>query len=88
MAVQAAQVSVTTSPTPLNTADPDALSVLVRLPAAATASVYVGPSNVTTATGVELPAGAAITVDLGGDVLYGIVASGTQTVHVLRLGVG
>lgn len=89
MAVAAAQVSVGTSATVLNAVDADPQSVLVRSPSAATTSVYVGPSTVTTGNGFELPAGGSLSMDLAaGEQLYGIVASGTQTVHVLRAAVG
>lgn len=50
--------------------------------------VLLGNSAVTTSNGLSLPSGATFQADLADtDVLYGIVASGTQTVHVLETGV-
>ena len=53
-----------------------------------TASVYLGPSGVTTATGFEwAPADGPLTWELEpGESLYGIVAATQQTVHVLKAG--
>lgn len=49
--------------------------------------VYLGPSGVTTATGFQLNAGDAVQFDLsGGDSLFGIVASGSETLHVMTTG--
>lgn len=52
--------------------------------------VYVGTTDaVTTATGLQLDPGQALSADLAPpDALYGIVAAGTATVHVLVLGDG
>lgn len=91
MAVQSAQVSVGTSATLLSVAETEAsydgISVTVSVPTGGT-SVYLGPSGVTTGTGFLLNAGQSASFDLGtGEVLYGIVGSGTQTVYVLRSGV-
>ncbi len=47
------------------------------------ATVFYGPSGVTTATGFPLPAGAAATISTTG-ALYGIAASGTQTIGVME----
>lgn len=45
------------------------------------ASVFVGDSTVTTSNGFELEAGESQSFDIEpGEALYGIVASGTQTV--------
>lgn len=50
-------------------------------------AVVVGNAAVTASTGLSLPSGATLQADLGfGDSLYGVVASGTQTVHVLESG--
>ena len=89
MSVTAAQVSVATSATALNAVDSDDSPFNSNLfrNKHATASVFLGPSTVTTANGFELAAGEAVSVDLrGGEILYGIVATGTATVHVLRAG--
>jgi hypothetical protein len=59
-------------------------SVVVR-PAA---TVFLGGPDVTTGVGYSVVAGGEMAVDLGdGDDLYAVVASGTTTVDVLRLGV-
>lgn len=52
------------------------------------ADVLVGNASVTTSIGLTLPSGASMQADLeDGEVLYGIVATGSQTVHVLETGV-
>lgn len=91
MAVVGKRVDVTISPTKLNSAssgstDPTVgSSLLVR---AGSVSLFLGASNLTTATGFELLANEAVPIDLGkGEDIYGIVASGTSSVHVLEVGV-
>lgn len=87
MAVQSASVSVTTSATQLSGTETDTASghTLVFTPPSA---IYVGPSGVTTGNGYLLTAGVEYVFDLGpGDVLYGVAASGTVVVPVLRIGV-
>lgn len=50
-------------------------------------SVFLGGSGVTTGNGYELGAGESLGIRLDqGDDLYGIVASGTARVDVLRVG--
>jgi len=50
-------------------------------------TVYVGPSNVTTATGLELPKGALQTFWLSEtDKVYGIVATSTQPLMTMQTG--
>lgn len=50
------------------------------------ASVYLGGAAVSAADGFELAPGQVITIDhVAGDDLYGITASGTVIVHVMRL---
>lgn len=53
-----------------------------------TAAVFLGPSGVTTSNGFQWDiADGPLTVDLEpGESLYGIVASTTQTLHVLQGG--
>ncbi len=48
---------------------------------AGSATVYIGGSDVTTSTGMPLPAGASVTLDTTA-AIYGIAASGTQTIGV------
>lgn len=81
-AVTAARVACTTSATAVfaNTADNLSRRVLVRNPTAN--SVYLGGSTVASGTGFELAAGDAMSTVLeGGDTLYCISASGSNTVH-------
>lgn len=88
MAVVAAQVAVSTTPVSLST-DPSAgngSSVLVQAPAAAI--LYVGGPGVTSAAGFPIPAGQSLSVDLAPfDELFGVLASGTGSATVLRVGV-
>lgn len=90
MAVSAASVTVATTATVLTSAESDdraGFSVLVKVPAEG-ATVYLGGSGVTTGAGYPLAEGEAMAFDLSpGESLFGIVASGTQAVNVLRSGV-
>ena len=87
MAAKGTRVSVATTATKLNAAGTDNVSgasILVRNRGAA--SVFLGASDVTTATGYELLADESLALDLNEDV-YGICASGTVACHVLETGV-
>lgn len=87
MSVSSAAVTVTTSATALHAADADPHSVAVANVGAST--VYLGGSDVTTANGFPLAAGASVPVGLSpSEILYGRVTSGTVEVRVLRQGVG
>lgn len=88
MAAKAARVPVAQSAVPLWATSPGGgQSVLIRN--GGTAPVDVGGPDVTAGAGFELQAGAALPVDLPpGEILYAVAASGTQSVHVLRTGVG
>lgn len=47
--------------------------------------MYVGASDVSTSTGIPVTAGQTFSIDTDPmEVLYGIVAAGTQDVRVLR----
>lgn len=86
MSVTSAAVSVGTTATALNPADADAQAVLIQNKG--TVEVFIGGSNVTTTIGAGLAAGAEKSMDLSaGEVVYGIVASGTADVRVFRTGV-
>lgn len=89
MAITHEIVTVAATATVISTAanDRDGHSVCVQNPSAST-TVYIGGAGVTTSSyGVALAGGADISVDLlQGEILYGIVASSTQTVNVLRAG--
>ena len=50
-------------------------------------AVYVGPSGVTSSTGYQLDPGEQIGLELAaGETLYGITASSSAAVHVLKAG--
>lgn len=92
MTVKSSAVSVTTSATRLDSADSaddgqPGQSVAVYNNG--TATIYLGGSSVTTATGSPVPAGTwGPSMDLTpAEGLYGIVASGTQEARVLEVGV-
>lgn len=91
MAVQNASVSVSTTAVLLSGTtdlsdqyDLRGQSVLLNSPSV----IYVGPAGVTSGTGYAITPGVEYAFDLGpGDALYGITASGTVVVPVLRTGV-
>jgi len=68
--------------------DRDGFTIMVQNPSGG-ASLYIGGAGVTTASyGYEVVAGAEVGVELLKDEeLYAVVASGSQTVNVLRIGV-
>jgi len=90
MAIGHERVSVGTTATKLGDAerDRDGFTIMVQNPSGG-ASLYIGGAGVTTASyGYEVVAGAEVGVELLKDEeLYGVVASGSQTVNVLRIGV-
>lgn len=49
-------------------------------------TVYVGSEGVTTGTGFPIAAGGVFNWALSGDSVYGVVASGTEDVHVAEKG--
>lgn len=89
MAVTHNIVSVGTTATAISSAvsDRDGHSVLIQNPSESVV-VYIGGTGVTTASyGVALAGGADISIDLQqGEILFGVVASSTQNVNVLRAG--
>jgi len=91
MAISHAIVSVTTSATALNASldgGKDGSSVSVQNPTGG-ATVYIGGAGVTTASyGFLLTAGTTFSAELNqGEAIFGVVASSTQSVAVLRQGV-
>ena len=49
------------------------------------ATIFVGPTGVTTSTGTPILAGASLPLDLGEKVIiYGIVATGTENARILE----
>lgn len=94
MTIQSLTVTITTAPTRLNTADDDGQhgsSCVIYNPGPAT--VYLGDGAVATAglsKGAPVPAGTwgpSFDNVQPGEILYGVVASGTQDVTVLEQGV-
>ena len=57
--------------------------IAVTLYNAGAATVYFGPSGVTTSTGMPLRAGATVSISTQAAV-YGIAASGTQTLGIME----
>ena len=86
MSLGAATVTITTSPTLIATGLNGASWLYVHAPTGGN-TVYVGPSNVTTATGLELPKGELHEFWLAEtDKLYGIVATSTQPLMTMQSG--
>jgi hypothetical protein len=89
MAITHERVSIGTTATQIsaNSAGRDGQTVSVQVPAAG-ATVYLGGEGVTTTSyGFLLAAGISFSVEMqDGEKLYGVVASSTQTVNVLRQG--
>lgn len=92
MAISGRRVTVTTSPTQLNTPPTDGThgsSILVSNPSDSGGAIDLGGATVTTGAGTELQAGGETPLlVLGqGDDLYGVAASGTVIVDVLETGI-
>ena len=90
MALTHGIVSVGTTATLLSAAESgrDGQTVLVQNPTGG-ANVFLGGTGVTTASyGYLIVAGSAFAIDLqAGESLFGVVASSTQSVSVIRQGV-
>jgi len=83
MAFESARVSVAQTAVLLVSGNDYKFSVRNR----GTAAVYLGDATVTSATGYQLDAGEAVGLQVNPtDALYAIAATGTQTVHVLKVG--
>lgn len=81
--IAAKQVSVGVAATSLH-ADSGNFGASLKVKNAGAASVFLGPSTVTTANGYELAVDEVVDVALGaGEELFGIVAASTEPVHVL-----
>ena len=86
MSLSATTVTITTSPTLIATGLNGASWLYLHAPTGGN-TVFVGPSNVTTATGLELPKGALQAFWLAEtDKLYGIVATLTQPLMTMQTG--
>jgi hypothetical protein len=82
MAVAATRVTVEDSATPVFTAGVG--GVRVTITNRGNASVFLGPSTVTSTNGYELAQDESLVLHVSpGAVVHGIVASGTQPVHVI-----
>lgn len=77
-----AEVSVTTTATVIAAANNGRQSLLIKNIGAAT--VYIGPSGVTTATGYPLDAGEVLELSGQTGAVYGRVAAGTNLVRTLE----
>lgn len=83
MAVSAARVAVSTTAVALSTAGTAGSKLVVKNTGAVAADL--GPSSVTSAGGLDLAAGASVTVEMApGDVLYAISSGAGTTLAVLR----
>ena len=86
MSLGAATVTITTSPTLIATGLNGASWVYLHAPTGGN-TIYVGPSNVTTVTGLELPKGELHEFWLAEtDKLYGVVATSTQPLMTMQTG--
>ena len=86
MSLAASAVTITTSPTLIATGLTGASWVYVHAPTGGN-TIFIGPSTVTVATGLELPKGELHEFWLAeADTLYGIVATSTQSLMVLKSG--
>lgn len=82
------QIAVGTTATALHTVEATAPTV-VTVGNTGAATVFVGANAVTTSTGFPVPASTSRDLYLEpGEVLFGIVASGSVTVGVARMRVG
>ena len=86
MSLNGSVVTVGTSATVIATGKVGASWLYLHAPNGGN-TVYVGPSTVTVANGLELPKGALQSFWLAEtDVLYGIVATSTQPLMVMQSG--
>ena len=86
MSLGAATITITTSPTLIATGLNGASWVYLHAPTGGN-TIFVGPSNVTTATGYELHKGEMQQFWLAEtDKLYGIVATSTQPLMTMQSG--
>ena len=86
MSLESSAVTIGTSATVIANGKTGASWVYLHAPTGAN-TVYIGSSTVTTANGLELPKGALQTFWLAeADTLYGIVATSTQSLMVLKSG--
>lgn len=90
MAIDHERVSVGTTATLVGDAgrDRDGFTVMIQNPAGGASVFLGGPGVTTTDYGYEVVAGGDVGVELlKGETLYAVVATGTITVNVLKVGV-
>lgn len=89
MAITAQRITASTTAVPLNTDSDTSSGTRLVIKNTSANAADLGPSNVAAGAGLDLAAGATITIDLGpGEVLYAIrSAASDATLAVLRLGV-
>ena len=86
MSLNGSVVTIGATATVIATGKVGASWVYLHAPTGAN-TIFVGPSSVTVANGLELPKGALQTFWLAEtDVLYGIVATSTQALMVMQSG--
>lgn len=87
MSTSNASLSVATTATRLDDAVNTRATSGLLVTNTGASTVYLGGAAVTTTTGTPLAAGGSASFDLrSGDVLYGVVAAGTNTVMTLQIG--
>ena len=87
---RATAVTVGTSPTLLTADSPSVAVQAYAIVNVSAVTVWIGGSDITVTAGYPIPAGESLGADLRNmtDELYGIVASGTAELRVLRLETG
>lgn len=84
IAITVAAVNVTTTETSLGAPIANRRNTMIQN--RGNAAIFVGPTGVTAATGIELPKGASMDIDFGPAVtIYAICAVGTADVRVMQL---
>lgn len=87
MSISNGQVSVGDNATEIHTASGGPSGAKVMVKNVGSADVFLGDASVTTNDGYKLAVGDVLPVDLSeGEGLYGIVSSGSETVHKLVTG--
>lgn len=80
MAITNKQVTITTSPTPLNDADPDGANMTIKIEDA----VYLGNENVSINNGFLLDSDEIFDIFIGpNEIFYAMIEDGTTTAYVL-----
>ena len=86
MSLESSAVTIAATATVIATGKTGASWVYLHAPTGGN-TIFIGPSTVTVANGLELPKGALQTIWLAeADTLYGIVATSTQSLMVLKSG--